>query len=83
MSENKLLEKSKKIFEKDERIESVTFYPHGFVPNSYKWPIKRTRYVVNRGIDIVFEEYYDAKRSHGAGPSWVAFSKNGGRLMSA
>lgn len=76
--------KIKQIFLSDERIKSMNIY-QGFVPNSYRWPILRSGVCVNRSgkLNLTFNILkYDAKRSHGKGPTWVAFSEKGGRLRS-
>ena len=69
----------------DERVHYVIHYPEGFVANSYKWPCPRTAKVLIRqpeGHIVVREKHYDAKRPHGRGPTWVAFSYKNGRLAS-
>lgn len=69
------------IFASDERIVRIRTYPEGFVANAYKY--RCDRLTVDYFRDGVKGQYlYDAKRSHGRGPNWVAFSKRNGRLAS-
>ena len=69
----------KAIFDSDPRIVSVREYPEGFVANAYKWPAPRVAFEHYRD-GVVERVLYDAKRSHGRGPSWVAKSAKGGTL---
>lgn len=69
------------IFASDERISMIRHYHEGFVPHAYKWPCPRAATEYHRDGRVT-KHGYDAKRSHGRGPTWVAFSKHGGRLAS-
>lgn len=73
------------IFARDPRIVRVRVFTGGWVPNSYGYPClrKATEYI--RGDDGTINQHtvvYDAKRSYGRGPRWVAYSERGGRLAS-
>ena len=81
MKRDEMIEKAKEIMATDDRIEIIRFY-NGFVANSYKWPCLREFLEVYRSGKVI-PGRYDAKRSYGKGPRWVAFSKKRGRLQSA
>lgn len=74
----------KKMMKDDPRIVEVREYSEGFVANAYRWPAPRTGVRWSMTPDGLerYEFQYDAKRRHGRGPSWVAFSERGGRLAS-
>lgn len=60
---------------------SVTYYPRGFVPNSYKYPAPATRYHITMDAQGNFEvtsSKYDRKRSFGAGRTLVPMTAKGG-----
>ena len=42
-------------------------YPHGFVPNAYKWPAPAERLAVYADGSASVVQSYDRKRSRGAG----------------
>lgn len=71
-----------RIFAADERIAIVRYYPAGFVPNSYKWRCRRVAVEYLRDGSRRTHTY-DAKRSWGRGPTWVALSEKMGRLASS
>jgi hypothetical protein len=68
------------IFDRDPRIVTIRVYD-GFVAKAYKWPCPRVAVEYSRD-GTKQEVHYDAKRSHGRGPMWVAMSAKGGRLAS-
>lgn len=63
------------------RVEVVRIC-YGFVANSYRWPCPRGAVEYRRHDCSVGTITYDAKRSHGRGPSLVGLSSRGGRLLS-
>ena len=68
------------IFASDERIVTVREYA-GFVPNAYRGRCPRVAIDHHRD-GTTTRHTYDAKRSHGVGPSKVGYSAKGGRLYS-
>lgn len=64
------------------KTHTVRDYLSGWVPNSYKWPCKRTgiEYRKVNGEWEAAEFTYDAKRSGGHGPRFVARSEKGGTV---
>lgn len=68
------------IFAADPRVTKIREFS-GWVPNAYKWRCRRKAFdhYPTKSVEVS----YDAKRSGGKGPSWVAYSDCGGRLFSA
>lgn len=69
---------------KNPKIVSITTYPEGFVPNSYKWAAPGIRLIFHRNKSGKWVHAanvnYDRKRSGGTGPSWIGKSIKEGRL---
>lgn len=82
MEKQEMITKARNLFKRNKRIVRVVFYA-GFVANSYKWPCPRWGFSLEKGQRKLRAFSYDAKRPHGIGPDWVAFSEKGGRLASA
>lgn len=75
------MSKTDQIFNRDGRIVEIREYLDGWAPNSYRWPAPG-KFRTTRRNGVVYYGTYDRKRSHGRGPSLVAFSARGGRLYS-
>lgn len=70
----------KKIFDSDPRIVTIREYLDGWVARAYRWPAPGRAVEHYRDGAPTREWFYDRKRPHARGPSWVASSAKGGTL---